>query len=127
MIWRIRDRAIFARFRRDGRRYRAGLLWMTVIADPTAVPPRVAYAVGRSVGKAAHRNRIRRRLRALTRAHAMELAPGWYLVGADPRFAEASFAEAEIQFATVVRAVAHAADVSIELPSGDTRPMNGRS
>ena len=95
---------------------------MTVIADPAAVPPRVAYAVGRSAGKAAQRNRIRRRLRALTRAYAMELMPGWYLVGADPRLADAPFAEAEIQFANVVRAVAEAADVSTELPSGGSRP-----
>ena len=36
VIWRIRDRAVFARFRRDGRRARVGSLWMSVIADPAA-------------------------------------------------------------------------------------------
>ena len=83
MIWRIRDRVVFDRFRRDGRRARVGSLWMTVIADPQAVPPRVAYAVGRSVGSAPVRNRVRRRLRSLVRARAHELTPGWYLIGAD--------------------------------------------
>ena len=87
VIWRIRDRAVFARFRRDGRRARVGSLWMSVIADPAAAPPRVGFAVGRSVGSAPVRNRVRRRLRALARAHADALAPGWYLVGADASFA----------------------------------------
>ena len=71
---------------------------MSVIADPAAVPPRVAYAVGRSVGGAPVRNRVRRRLRALARTHADQLAPGWYLVGADASFARSPSAEARAQF-----------------------------
>jgi ribonuclease P protein component len=104
VIWRIRDRGTFARFRRDGRRFRVDPLWMSVIADPVATPPRVAFAVGRSVGKATVRNRIRRRLRALARAHAAELAPGWYLVGADASFAVSPSSEADAQFVALLRA-----------------------
>ena len=98
MIWRIRDRAVFGRFRRDGRRARVGPLWMSVIADPAAVPPRMAFSIGRSVGSAPVRNRIRRRLRAIARARADQLAPGWYLVGADAEYARTPFALAEEQF-----------------------------
>jgi ribonuclease P protein component len=116
MIWRIRDRDTFARFRRDGRRYRVGPLWMTVIADPVATPPRVAFAVGRSVGNAAVRNRVRRRLRTLARAHAAELAPGWYLVGAEARFAESPFTEADAQFVAAMRAASPAASAAASPP-----------
>jgi ribonuclease P protein component len=105
VIWRIRDRAVFARFRRDGRRARVGSLWMSVIADPAATPPRVGFAVGRSVGSAPVRNRIRRRLRALARVHADVLAPGWYLVGADASFVELPFHDAERDFLTALTEV----------------------
>ena len=98
MIWRIRDRVVFDRFRRDGRRARVGSLWMTVITDPQAVPPRVAYAVGRSVGSAPMRNRVRRRLRSLVRARAHELAPGWYLIGADAPMLRLTFSQLEEDF-----------------------------
>ena len=55
----------------------------------------VAYAIGRPVGGAVVRNRVRRRLRALLVAEASRqpLAPGYYLVGARPGAAGASFAE----------------------------------
>ena len=46
------------------------------LVGPSSEPPRVAYAVGRRAGGAVARNRVRRRLRAATRAHAAELAPG---------------------------------------------------
>ena len=105
MIWRIRDRAVFARFRRDGRRARVGSLWMSVIADPAASPPRVGFAVGRSVGSAPVRNRVRRRLRALARLHADTLSPGWYLVGADSSYADLPFHDAEREFLTALAAV----------------------
>jgi ribonuclease P protein component len=105
VIWRIRDRAVFARFRRDGRRARVGSLWMSVIADPAAVPPRVGFAVGRSSGSAPVRNRIRRRLRALASTHAGALTPGWYLVGADRAFADQPFHDAEHDFLAVLAEV----------------------
>ena len=71
---------------------------MSVIADPAAMPPRVAFSVGRPVGSAPVRNRIRRRLRAIARAQSGRLAPGWYLVGADAEYAHTPFALAEEQF-----------------------------
>ena len=58
----------------------------------------MAFSVGRSVGSAPVRNRIRRRLRAIARARAGQLAPGWYLVGADAEYARTPFALAEEQF-----------------------------
>jgi ribonuclease P protein component len=84
LIWSIRDRAVFDRFRSEGRRARHGPLWCTWIADPEAVPPRVGYAIGRNVGSAVVRNRLRRRLRAQcdASARAGTLRPGWYLIGA---------------------------------------------
>ena len=106
MIWRIRDRAVFARFRRDGRRVRVGSLWMSVIADPAAAPPRVGFAVGRAVGSAPVRNRVRRRLRALAHTHAAELTPGWYLLGADASFTELPFHHAERDFLAALETVA---------------------
>jgi ribonuclease P protein component len=86
LIWSIRDRAVFDRFRTDGRRFHHGALWCSWIADDAARPPRVAYAVGRGVGGAVVRNRVRRQLR-----HALAdeqrgagLPAGWYLIGAGP-------------------------------------------
>ena len=65
---------------------RCGALWCSWIPDAEAVPPRVAYAVGRAVGSAVVRNRVRRRLRARVAAHARagRLAAGWYLFGVTP-------------------------------------------
>ena len=50
------------------------------------MPPRVAYAIGRSVGGAVVRNRLRRRLRAAIAAEAARhgVPAGWYLIGAGP-------------------------------------------
>lgn len=88
LIWRIRERSAFARLAREGRRSRAGALWCTYILDPTATPPRVAYALSRAVGPAVVRNRLRRRLRALL--EATSLPPGLYLIGAQATAARLS-------------------------------------
>jgi ribonuclease P protein component len=61
-------------------------------ADP-AVPPRVAYAVGRRAGGAVVRNRIRRRLRAIIFEVRARLHPGAYLVGASGAAASLSYEE----------------------------------
>ncbi len=44
---RIRERAVFDRFRTEGRRLRHGVVWCTWIDDASVVPARVAYAIGR--------------------------------------------------------------------------------
>jgi ribonuclease P protein component len=82
---------VFDRFRTDGHRFRAGVLWCNWIADEEARPPRVAYAVGRSVGGAVVRNRVRRQLRhaIVDEARGDGLPAGWYLLGAVPAAAEA--------------------------------------
>ena len=92
---RIRERAVFDRFRTEGRRAGHGVVWCTWVDDASVVPARVAYAIGRPVGGAVVRNRVRRRLRALVVAEASRqpLAPGYYLVGARPGAAGASFAD----------------------------------
>jgi len=67
---------------------------MTFLPGDPALPPRVAYAVGKRVGPAVVRNRVRRRLRAVAQAHRGELRPGGaYLFGAGPAAATAPFAE----------------------------------
>lgn len=65
----------------------------------------MAFSVGRSVGSAPVRNRIRRRLRAIARARAGQLVPGWYLVGADAEYAHTPFSLAEEQFLQAARTV----------------------
>lgn len=93
MIWRIRERSVFARLSQDGARARAGVLWCTFLPDPSASPPRVAFAIGRAVGPAVVRNQVRRRLRALLSAAPADatLPPGWYLVGGRPTVAARTF------------------------------------
>ena len=107
-MWRIRERGIFGRFRSDGCRYRHDALWLSWINDPAAVPPRVAFAVGRAVGPAVTRNRLRRRLRAaleeLDRT-GTPLPAGWYLVGAAPTAASLSFASLSVALQHLVRQV----------------------
>jgi len=66
------------------------VLWCTFLPDPTASPPRVAFAIGRAVGPAVTRNRVRRRLRVLLAADRA-WPPGWYLIGARPAIAERPF------------------------------------
>jgi ribonuclease P protein component len=93
LIWRIRERSVFARLSQDGARARAGVLWCTFLPDPSASPPRVAFAIGRAVGPAVVRNQVRRRLRALLSAAPEDrtLPPGWYLVGGRPSVAARTF------------------------------------
>lgn len=93
LIWKIRDRATFEALSR-ARRRRRGPISMTFLPGDPAVPPRVAYAVGKRVGPAVVRNRVRRRLQAATVTHRAELRPGGaYLFGATSAAAEARFSE----------------------------------
>jgi ribonuclease P protein component len=109
LIWRIRERSVFARLSQDGLRTRAGVLWCTFLPDPSASPPRVAFAIGRAVGPAVVRNQLRRRLRALLSmgetTPSQVLPPGWYLIGARPAAAERSFAQLTSDVEGLVRSV----------------------
>ncbi|MCB0999910.1 MAG: ribonuclease P protein component [Acidimicrobiales bacterium] len=107
MIWRIRERSVFARLSRDGLRTRAGVLWCTFLPDPSASPPRVAFAIGRAVGPAVVRNQVRRRLRALLAAlpPTSTLPSGWYLIGARPDAAGSTSTELQRDLDALVRSV----------------------
>jgi ribonuclease P protein component len=91
LIWRIRERSTFTRLSRDGQRSRAGVLWCTYVLDPVAMPPQVAYAIGRAYGPAVQRNRTRRQLRSLLDARS--LPAGQYLFGVRPQAASRSSTE----------------------------------
>ncbi|MFN6121725.1 MAG: ribonuclease P protein component [Actinomycetes bacterium] len=110
MIWRIRERSVFTRLSQDGLRTRAGVLWCTHLPDPSASPPRVAFAIGRAVGPAVVRNTVRRRLRALLSRseHTFALAPGWYLIGARPAVAGRSFEQLSSDVEALVASVRRA-------------------
>jgi len=106
LIWRIRERDIFARLSHEGRRARAGVLWCTFLHDPSASPPRVAFAIGRAIGSSVVRNRIRRRLRAaLSATSAPPLPPGWFLIGARPGIAALSYAQLTRELAQLIAAI----------------------
>ncbi|MFT3852028.1 MAG: ribonuclease P protein component [Ilumatobacteraceae bacterium] len=110
MIWRVRGRNSFGRLGTDGRRIRAGVLWCTFVADPNLVPPRVAFALGRTLGPAVTRNRLRRRLRVLL--SSVTLPAGLYLVGARPDAVEQSFAELRFGVDLMVRRITAAASMA---------------
>ena len=103
MIWRIRERSAFTRLAHEGKRTRAGVLWCTYVPDPDAMPPRVAYALGRAIGPAVVRNRLRRRLQALLAGSS--LPPGLYLIGARPVAAQRSSAELAFDLRQLVASV----------------------
>ena len=103
MIWRIRERSAFTRLALEGKRTRAGVLWCTYVPDPDAMPPMVAYALGRAIGPAVVRNRLRRQLQALLGASS--LPAGLYLIGAQPSAARRSFVELEFDLHRLVASV----------------------
>ena len=83
-VWRIRDRATFEQLRTTGRHLRKGPVTVWWVAGDPAVPPRVAFAVGRAVGNAVQRNRLRRRLRAILSDRDHKWRAGAYLIGVAP-------------------------------------------
>jgi ribonuclease P protein component len=93
LIGRFRGRSSFERLAQTGSRARAGVLWCTFVLDPHAMPPQVAYAIGRAVGPAVTRNLLRRRLRSLLHQNYPDLPAGLYLLGASPAAAQRSFNE----------------------------------
>jgi ribonuclease P protein component len=91
-VGRIQRRGTFLALRRPAGRAVAGSLRVSWVPPQQPDPfPLVSYAIGRRCGNAVDRNRLRRRLRAAV-AQA-ELAPGTYLVTAEPAAAKLSFAE----------------------------------
>jgi ribonuclease P protein component len=111
-LWRLSGRDQFARLRREGRRARAGALWVqwappvrsaTGDAPGVDAPPRCAFAIGRAVGGAVVRNRLRRRLRAVLATLVPPLPPGDYLVGATPAAAGLGVTELGASLAASLR------------------------
>jgi ribonuclease P protein component len=92
-IGRVSERRAFERLARDGFHARTETLWCRYLTDHDAVPPRLAFSIGRSVGPAVARNRLRRRLRAAVQsaAGAGQLPDGYVLVGAHSAALEQTF------------------------------------
>ena len=99
LIGRISERSTFVALRRDGRRVRSGPIWIRVLPDDPADPPRpprLACAFGRRTGRAVTRNLLRRRVRGAFEARAQRepasIPPGAYLVGGGPEVAGLPYA-----------------------------------
>jgi ribonuclease P protein component len=118
LIWRIRDRDVFRRLTAQGRRARAGVLWCTYLPDPSASPPRVAFAIGRAIGPAVVRNLLRRRLRCLL--DEVSWPPGWYLIGARPAITERSFDALRQELLRLREAVLGGSSAPSQVPTAAT-------
>jgi ribonuclease P protein component len=94
-IGRVSERRAFERLARDGFHARTETLWCRYLPDLDAVPPRLAFSIGRSVGPAVARNRLRRRLRAAIQSAVAggQLRDGWVLVGGRPAALERTFGD----------------------------------
>ena len=108
-LWRVTDRSTFVELRRSGHRARRGPISLTWLpADPArpAIPPRIAFAVGKAAGGAVQRNRIRRRLRAAMRSlHQQGRLPGGtYLISAQPAVLQLPWADLLELVDTAIRA-----------------------
>jgi ribonuclease P protein component len=86
-VGRIQTRTAFGQLRRVGARGSSGPVRVTFVpaeAGAKGVYPQVGYAIGKRCGNAVARNRLRRRLREAVRAAAPDMAPGTYLLRAEP-------------------------------------------
>lgn len=95
---RLRSRSEFARLRTQGRRWRSGWLWCSVMRDHDVDGTRVGYVIGRQCGSAVCRNRTRRRLRHLVRDAHGRLGPGSIVFGVNSPGCDAPFAELRQHF-----------------------------
>ena len=93
MIERLHSRDGFARLRREGTRFRSGVVWCVMVSDPSLRGPQVAFAIGRTAGTAVKRNRVRRQLREVLRKHSPDLSPGLYLLGLTRPAADISYVD----------------------------------
>jgi ribonuclease P protein component len=86
-VGRIREREVFGALRRPVSRARRGPVSAAFVPLPDAQeirPVQVGYAIGRRHGNAVHRNNLRRRMRAAVNEAAPDVAPGAYLLAAEP-------------------------------------------
>ncbi len=91
-VGRISHRATFVALRKPAARATVGPLRVSWLPPaPAGTIPQVGYAIGKRCGTAVRRNRLRRRLREAVRNQP--IAPGTYLVIAEPEAAELSFTE----------------------------------
>lgn len=111
----VRQRRTFDRLRRTPRRGRHGPISIRFVPETSWSEAEVAYVIGRSIGGAVVRNRLRRRLRAILADPNRPLAPGAYLVRAEPGAAELDFAELR-------RAVHRARERAAPDRTGPSRP-----
>jgi ribonuclease P protein component len=93
LIERLHGRDGFARLRREGTRFRSGVVWCVMVSDPSLDGPQVAFAIGRTAGTAVKRNRVRRQLREVLRKHSSDLGPGLYLMGLTRPAADISYVD----------------------------------
>jgi ribonuclease P protein component len=107
-LGRLRERRAFERLTRDGVRTGSETLWCRYLPAPDVVPPRAAFAIGRSIGSAVARNRLRRRLRAALESlvGSPPLVDGLLLVGARPAALERTFAELREELSLMLNSAA---------------------
>jgi len=125
LIGRIHHRHEFDELAR-GRRVQTTTLWCRHLDDPTVVPVRVAFAIGRNVANAVRRNRLRRRLRAILLGLAVpggllvdgRLVQGRLLIGARSAALERTFVELRQEVGELLQALAAGRPV---LPAGGAR------
>ncbi len=114
LIWRIRTSSTFKELRLHGTILRQGPLEFCYQTDGRALPPRVAFAVGRRVGSAVLRNRLRRRLREILRrlssANPDSFPSGDYLVRVSPAAASLSWSELELLAARAIAEIVQGRD-----------------
>jgi ribonuclease P protein component len=104
-VGRIRQRSTFVALRRPAGRAVAGPLRVSwVPPQPADAFSLVGYAIGRRCGTAVRRNRLRRRLRAAVRQ--AQIAPGRYLVTAEPAASDLGFGELSSTVRSAMRSAA---------------------
>lgn len=94
---RLTRTAEFEFVRREGKKWRSGLLTLAIaVSEKKNDPARVGIIVSRKVGAAVIRNRARRRVREIFRKHQHAVTKGvWMVVIVSPRAARASQSQLE--------------------------------
>jgi ribonuclease P protein component len=100
---------------------RSGPLTVSWLPDPSAMPPALAFAIGKRVGNAVVRNRLRRRLREAAR-RLEDLPPGLYLIRVKPNATALSFQEITTNLSRAVRSLAEKVAAQKQVTSNWDRP-----